>query len=228
MDMSTNFHQCWEDAKEHENKNGPDRSGLVVRIPLQKLEAYQHEFYHKKFSKQGPDGSGKRKVDDVDGAEGDDGIDDNDAPYGNPVRRSTESKRIRRQPPSGDVIPLTFEERISLRGFDLSLSDFEKYLIQEEGLSDFMCSRYRRIVAKLKSTEGVSSRDWPDGVVFHPRPVDLSEDFHQLQQEYRTHEERHGQSPFIRKYMMPLTQKLSRYQRSCYDKSSRQDELVTI
>ena len=127
MDMSANFHQCWEDAKEHENKNGADRSGLVVRIPLQKLEAYQHEFYHKKFSKQGPGGSGKRKVDDVDGAEGDDGIDDNDAPYGNPVRRSTESKRIRRQPPSGDVIPLTFEERISLRGFDLSLSDFEKY-----------------------------------------------------------------------------------------------------
>ena len=231
LDMSSNFHQLWIDAKAHETKYGQDRSGLVLKTPVQKLEAYQHYYFHNVLnSKQDldsqADGSRKRNASDL-GTEDDDGFElsDNDGEdyeaEGVTRRMSNEMKRARHQAGS-----LSSEQRKSLIGMDLDVRDLEKFLIQEEGLSDFMVGRYIRFAQKLSLGEGVLSRDWPDDVLFHSRKVDMSEDFQQLLEEYKNHESRYSQSPFVRKYMIPLCHKLQRYQRSCFNLKTQHQEIT--
>ena len=84
------------------------------------------------------------------------------------------------------------EQRGKLAGEELDLDEYKNFLINEYGLQGKYVDALCRRASDLKSGNGIRYRRWPDGAVFHPKPIGMDEDFHRLQQDAILHMRNHS------------------------------------
>ena len=84
------------------------------------------------------------------------------------------------------------EQRGKLAGEELDLDEYKNFLINEYGLQGKYVDALCRRASDLKSGNGIRYSRWPDGAVFHPKPIGMDEDFHRLQQDAILHMRNHS------------------------------------
>ena len=86
------------------------------------------------------------------------------------------------------------EYRSKLSGEEFDLNDFKNFLVNQHGIRGGNLKDLYNRVRHLKRGEGIRNCNWADGILFHPKPICLDENFHLLLQDAISHEKKYGEA----------------------------------
>ena len=138
------------------------------------------------------------------------------------TKHMKEANHIKLRKQQAMLIPegVSKEQRASLKGIEIDLNKFQTFLIKEEKLKHAAQREYVGITKQLIAGSGIRHKKWPESSVFHPKKVNLDENFTQLYLDAKDIEKQHGQRKC---FLKSAIRELAYYQKYYYDNEIASD-----